>query len=54
MRYDAIIIGAGAAGTYCAIHAAGRGLRVLLLDHNPDLGAQTDRIIRLQHGRIQE
>ena len=40
MTWDAIIIGAGAAGTYCAIHAAGRGLRVLLLDHNPDLGAK--------------
>ena len=40
MTYDAIILGAGAAGTYCAIHAASRGLRVLLLDHNPDLGAK--------------
>ena len=40
MTYDAIIIGAGAAGTYCAIHAANRGLRVLLLDHNPELGAK--------------
>ena len=40
MAYDAIIIGAGAAGTYCAIHAANRGLHVLLLDHNPDLGAK--------------
>ena len=40
MTWDAIIIGAGAAGTYCAIHAANRGLRVLLLDHNPNLGAK--------------
>ena len=40
MTYDAIIIGAGAAGTYCAIHAANRGLRVLLLDHNPEPGAK--------------
>ena len=42
MTYDAIIIGAGAgaAGTYCAIHAVSRGLRVLLLDHNPEPGAK--------------
>lgn len=31
--YDAIIIGAGAAGLMCAIEAAKRGRRVLLLDH---------------------
>ncbi|MDO4436052.1 MAG: aminoacetone oxidase family FAD-binding enzyme [Cardiobacteriaceae bacterium] len=33
-----IIIGAGAAGIYCAIHAARRGLKVLLLDHNDHIG----------------
>ena len=27
---------------------------IVMVTHNPDLGAQTDRIIRLQHGRIQE
>ncbi|GAA0307945.1 NAD(P)/FAD-dependent oxidoreductase [Psychrobacter aestuarii] len=31
--YDAIIIGAGASGLYCALHAGQRGLRVLVLDH---------------------
>ena len=32
-EYDVIIIGAGAAGLYCALEAGGRGLRVVLLDH---------------------
>ena len=32
--FDAIVIGAGAAGLFCAAHAGQRGLRVLLLDHN--------------------
>ncbi len=31
--YDTIILGAGAAGMMCAIHAASSGGRVLLLDH---------------------
>lgn len=30
--YDSIVLGAGAAGMYCAAFAAGRGLRVLLLE----------------------
>lgn len=38
--YDAIIIGAGAAGIFCAIHAAQRGLRVALLEHNDAIGAK--------------
>jgi predicted Rossmann fold flavoprotein len=33
MHYDAIILGAGAAGLMCAIAAGARGRRVLLLDH---------------------
>lgn len=33
MAWDAIIIGAGAAGLMCAAVAGGRGRRVLLLDH---------------------
>ncbi|MCX7376348.1 MAG: NAD(P)/FAD-dependent oxidoreductase [Alphaproteobacteria bacterium] len=33
MTYDAIILGAGAAGLMCAIAAGQRGRRVLLLDH---------------------
>ena len=32
-RYDAIVVGAGAAGLLCAAIAGQRGLRVLLLDH---------------------
>ena len=31
--FDAIIIGAGAAGLFCAMTAGARGLRVLVLDH---------------------
>lgn len=33
MMYDAIILGAGAAGLFCAIEAARRGRRVLVIDH---------------------
>ncbi|TVS02849.1 MAG: NAD(P)/FAD-dependent oxidoreductase [Rhodobacteraceae bacterium] len=32
-RYDVIILGAGAAGMFCAIEAARRGRRVALIDH---------------------
>jgi predicted Rossmann fold flavoprotein len=32
-RYDAVVIGAGAAGLFCAAQAGQRGVRVLLLDH---------------------
>jgi len=32
-RFDAIVIGAGAAGLFCAAQAGQRGLRVLLVDH---------------------
>lgn len=32
-HFDVIIIGAGASGLFCAFHAAGRGRRVLVLDH---------------------
>ncbi len=38
--YDAIIIGAGAAGLFCAAMAGQRGRRVLLLDHAPEPGAK--------------
>ena len=37
-EFDAIVIGAGAAGMFCAAHAARRGLRLALLDHWPRLG----------------
>jgi predicted Rossmann fold flavoprotein len=36
--YDAIILGAGAAGLMCAAVAGQRGKRVLLLDHAPEPG----------------
>lgn len=36
--FDAIIIGAGAAGLYCAAMAAQRGRRVLIIDHSDEPG----------------
>ncbi|RPH43269.1 MAG: NAD(P)/FAD-dependent oxidoreductase [Burkholderiales bacterium] len=36
-RFDAVIVGAGAAGLFCAGVAAQRGLRVALIDHAPRL-----------------
>jgi predicted Rossmann fold flavoprotein len=33
--YDAIVVGAGAAGLFCAGVAGQRGVRVLLIDHSP-------------------
>ena len=38
MRYDVIIIGAGAAGLFCAIEAGKRGRKVLVLEHNAQVG----------------
>lgn len=40
MRFDAIIVGAGAAGLYAAMHAGRRGRRVLVLEHNAEPGAK--------------
>ncbi len=37
MRFDAVIVGAGAAGLFCAGVAAQRGLRVALIDHSEHL-----------------
>ena len=37
-QYDAIILGAGAAGLFCAAVAGQRGRRVLLIDHNDEPG----------------
>jgi len=37
-QYDAVIIGAGAAGLMCALSAGGRGRRVLLIDHADQAG----------------
>src|SRR5687768_8579501 len=36
--FDAIIIGAGAAGMHCAAIAGQRGCRILLVDHSPEPG----------------
>src|SRR6187551_1043529 len=36
--FDAIIIGAGAAGMFCAALAGQRGRKVLLIDHSPEPG----------------
>lgn len=36
--FDVIIVGAGAAGLFCAIQAAKRGRRVLVLEHNDQPG----------------
>jgi len=37
-EFDAIVLGAGAAGRFCAATAGRRGQRVLLLDHNAEAG----------------
>jgi len=36
--YDAIVIGGGAAGLFCAIEAGKRGRRVLVIEHNAEVG----------------
>lgn len=38
MKYDVVIIGAGAAGLFCAIEAGKRGRKVLVLEHNVQVG----------------
>ncbi|HEX3982671.1 MAG TPA: NAD(P)/FAD-dependent oxidoreductase, partial [Acidisoma sp.] len=38
--FDAIVIGAGAAGLMATMSAGQRGRRVLLLDHNAEPGAK--------------
>ncbi len=39
-RFDVVVIGAGAAGLFCAAVAAKRGRRVLLLEHGAEPGAK--------------
>lgn len=38
MKYDAIIIGGGAAGLFCAIESGKRGQKVLVIEHNAEIG----------------
>lgn len=38
MRYDAVVVGGGAAGLFCAFTAAQRGRKVLLVEHNAQCG----------------
>ena len=38
MKFDVIIIGAGAAGLLCAIEAGKRGRKVLVVEHNAQIG----------------
>ncbi len=38
MTFDAIIIGGGAAGLFCAIEAGKRGKKVVVLEHNAEVG----------------
>jgi predicted Rossmann fold flavoprotein len=37
-QYDAVVLGAGAAGLFCAAQAGQRGRRVLLIDHADEVG----------------
>src|SRR5438876_11384615 len=38
MVYDAIIIGGGAAGLFCAIEAGKRGRKTAVIEHNAEVG----------------
>lgn len=38
MKYDAIVIGGGAAGLFCAIEAGKRGRKILVIEHNAEVG----------------
>ncbi len=38
MSFDAVVLGAGAAGLFFAFHAARRGRRILVLEHNESAG----------------
>ncbi len=40
LAFDVVVVGAGAAGLFCAAIAGQRGKRVLLLDHAPEPGAK--------------
>ncbi len=38
MKYDVVVLGAGAAGMMCAFEAGRRGRKVLLLEHSERVG----------------
>jgi predicted Rossmann fold flavoprotein len=38
MSFDAIVVGGGAAGLFCAISAGKRGRRVIVIEHNAEVG----------------
>jgi hypothetical protein len=38
MNFDAVVIGGGAAGLFCAATAGARGRRVAVIEHNPEIG----------------
>jgi predicted Rossmann fold flavoprotein len=38
VNYDVVVIGGGAAGMFCAIEAGKRGRRVLVIEHNAEVG----------------
>lgn len=38
MKFDAVIIGGGAAGLFCAAQAGARGRKILVLEHNAEVG----------------
>ncbi len=38
MRYDVVIIGGGAAGLFCALHAGRRGKKAVVIEHNAEVG----------------
>ena len=46
MKYDAIIVGGGAAGLFCAFTAGLRGRRILVIEHNA-----TNRRLITRHGQ---
>lgn len=42
MKFDVIIVGAGAAGLMCAIEAGKRGRKVLVIEHNSSIGRKIE------------
>lgn len=41
-KYDAVVIGGGAAGLFCALTAGKKGKRILLLEHNERVGKKIE------------